>query len=69
MLDGVFFCGTVVHRRLFYGPTGGARDVVWRVMGFAPQQGREGVLEEVNSIDLIIVGLGLVLVLLVLLRR
>jgi hypothetical protein len=38
-------------------------------MGPTYQRGEDGTLEAVNSIDLIIVGLGLVLVLLVLLRR
>lgn len=38
-------------------------------MGPAYQRDEEGALQPVDSIDLIIVGLGLVLVLLVLLRR
>jgi hypothetical protein len=43
--------------------------VLWSVLGFSPHEGRDDALEPVDSIDIIIVGLGLLLVLLVLLRR
>lgn len=43
--------------------------MLWSFMGLPPHQREDDVLEPVNSIDLIIVGLGLVLVLLVLVRR
>jgi len=43
---------------------------MWRsVMGFSGVGRSDGTLEPVDSIDLIIVGMGLILVLLVLLRR
>lgn len=47
----------------------GGRCVLFRVMGFGYQRPEDDTLPAVDSIDLIIVGLGLVLVLLVLLRR
>lgn len=40
-----------------------------RVMGFGLPNRNDDTLEPVNSIDIIIVGLGLILVLLVLIRR
>ena len=47
----------------------GGNSIVLRVLGYNAIRREDGALQEVNSIDLIIVGLGLVLVLLVLLRR
>lgn len=45
------------------------RLVLFRVMGLGYQSRDDDTLEPVNSIDIIIVGLGLVLILMVLLRR
>lgn len=47
----------------------GSRGVLRSSMGLPPQQHEDGTSSEVHSIDLMIVGLGLIIVLLVLLRR
>jgi hypothetical protein len=51
------------------GPLMGAEALLRTFMGRPYQTTEDGALEAVDSIDLIIVGLGLVLILLVLLRR
>lgn len=47
----------------------GVHALLYSLMGLSPQSDDDGASDAVDSIDLVIVGLGLLLVLLVLLRR
>lgn len=47
----------------------GVHALILRSLGFSPLRRDDEALERVDSIDIIVVGLGLILILLVLLRR
>lgn len=57
-------CGMAIRATV-----GGVGALLLSVLGFAPTQREDGTLDPIDSIDIIIVGLGLILILLVLLRR
>jgi len=59
----------MVYGMAFPDPLEGVQALFLRVLGFQPHNSEDDALEPVDSIDIVIVGLGLVLVLLVLLRR
>ena len=63
------FWGKVGYGVVIRATLGGVESLLRSVMGFPPTGREDGTLEPVDSIDLIIVGLGLIVVLLVLLRR
>lgn len=59
----------IVRRVSIRDTLGGVHALLLSVLGFSPTQRDDDTLEPVDSIDIIIVGLGLILILLVLLRR
>jgi len=66
---GGHFHGTLTCRAPLPQPTRGLIQLLRAWLGQSPLNHEEGALQPVDSIDLVIVGLGLVLVLLALLRR
>lgn len=66
---GRFFCGKVYSWIAIRRATGGAEGLLWSMLGLPPHDNDDDGLQPVDSIDIIIVGLGLILVILVLLRR
>lgn len=63
------FCGTVISGIPFKAAGRGVGALLWSLLGLPPAPASDDVLQPIDSIDIIIVGLGLLLVLLVLLRR
>lgn len=69
VIGGTFFCVTLYPRGLFPTRLRGAAAMLLRALGLPPLERGDDASQPVDSIDLLIIGLGLLVVLLVLLRR